>query len=35
MKKPEKMKNDENGQPDHPTEPCENIDLDIIPKTKK
>jgi hypothetical protein len=35
MKKTQKMKNDENGQPDHPMEPYENIDLDIVPKTKK
>jgi hypothetical protein len=28
-------KNDENEQPDHPMEPCENIDSDIVPKTKK
>ena len=27
--------NDENELPDHPMDPCENIDLDIIPKTKK
>jgi hypothetical protein len=27
--------NNEKDQPDHPMEPCENIDLDIIPKTKK
>jgi hypothetical protein len=27
--------NDEKEQPDHPMEPCENIDSDIIPKTKK
>jgi hypothetical protein len=35
MKKTQKTKNDENGQPDHPMEPCENIDSDIVPKTKK
>jgi hypothetical protein len=28
-------KNNEKDQPDHPMEPCENIDSDIIPKTKK
>jgi hypothetical protein len=27
--------NDEKEQPDHPMEPCENIDSDIVPKTKK
>jgi hypothetical protein len=27
--------NDEKELPDHPMEPCENIDSDIIPKTKK
>jgi transposase InsO family protein len=27
--------NKEKDQPDHPMEPCENIDSDIIPKTKK
>jgi hypothetical protein len=27
--------NNEKDQPDHPMEPCENIDSDIIPKTKK
>jgi hypothetical protein len=27
--------NDEKEEPDHPMETCENIDLDIIPKTKK
>jgi hypothetical protein len=27
--------NNENELPDHPMEPCENIDSDIIPKTKK
>jgi hypothetical protein len=27
--------NDENELPDHPMEPCENIDSDIVPKTKK
>jgi hypothetical protein len=27
--------NDENELPDHPMEPCENIESDIIPKTKK
>jgi hypothetical protein len=28
-------KNDEKEQPKHPIEPCENIDSDIVPKTKK
>jgi hypothetical protein len=28
-------KNDEKDQPDHPMEPRENIDSDIVPKTKK
>jgi hypothetical protein len=27
--------NDENELPDHPMEPCEKIDSDIVPKTKK
>jgi hypothetical protein len=27
--------NNEKDQPDHPMDPCENIDSDIIPKTKK
>ena len=27
--------NDEKELPDHPMEPCENIDSDIVPKTKK
>jgi hypothetical protein len=27
--------NNKNDQPDHPMDPCENIDLDIIPKSKK
>jgi hypothetical protein len=27
--------NDEKEQPNHPMEPCENIDSDIVPKTKK
>jgi hypothetical protein len=27
--------NNERDQPDHPMEPCENIDSDIIPKSKK
>ena len=27
--------NDEKEQHDHPMEPCENIDSDIVPKTKK
>jgi hypothetical protein len=27
--------NNEKDQPDHPMEPCENIDSDIIPKSKK
>jgi hypothetical protein len=27
--------NDEKEQPDHRMEPCEKIDLDIVPKTKK
>jgi hypothetical protein len=27
--------NDEKEQPDHPMEPCENIDSDIVRKTKK
>jgi hypothetical protein len=28
-------KNDKKELPDHPMEPCENIDSDIVPKTKK
>ena len=35
MKKNTENENDEKEQPDHPMEPCENIDSDIIPKTKK
>jgi hypothetical protein len=30
-----KNKNNEKNQPDHPMDPCENIDSNIIPKTKK
>ena len=30
-----KNKNDEKELPDHPMEPCENIDSDIVPKTRK
>jgi hypothetical protein len=30
-----KNQNDEKEQPDHPMQPCETIDSDIIPKTKK
>ena len=29
------MKMTKKDQPDHPMEPCENTDLDIVPKTKK
>jgi hypothetical protein len=35
MKKAQETKNDEKEQPDHLMEPCENIDSDIVPKTKK
>jgi hypothetical protein len=34
-KKARKTKNDEKELPDHPMEPCENIDSYIIPKTKE
>jgi hypothetical protein len=27
--------NDEKEQPDHPMQPCESIDFDTVPKTKK
>ena len=27
--------NDEKEQPNHPMQPCDNIDLDILPKIKK
>jgi hypothetical protein len=27
--------NEEKEQPDHPMQPCETIDSDIVPKTKK
>jgi hypothetical protein len=35
MMKAQKTKNDEKEQPNHPIELCENIDSDIVPKTKK